>query len=230
MNANTDIRAAVPGEAVRAAARSRLYALFAQLFRYPEKPVFAALADGSLAAELRDTLAACLPAAAEDFDSRWATALRAGGDFDGYAAAYLAAFENDAPRPSISLYEGSYGQRRNDKPGLLLELKSFYRNFGLAMGDNDLEDALPAELEFMQFLAAKQAQALVEGTDPRPYVHAQKDFLERHLGAWMPAVAGEAQDKLEKGCFTAAAELLAACVALDATGIAAEFAGPGGNA
>ncbi|MBL8489901.1 MAG: molecular chaperone TorD family protein [Rhodocyclaceae bacterium] len=223
MNANTEIRDLVPDEALRAAARSRAYGLFARAFRYPETEAFEDLADGSYAEALGEALRASFPAVTDEFDTLVVPWLAVTGDIEELEAAYLAAFENDAPRPSVSLYEGSYGEQRNEKPRLLLELKAFYRNFGLAMAANDMEDVLPAELEFLQFLAAKQAQALQEGRDPRPYLHAQRDFLARHLSGWLPALAGEMEARLGEGLFTALGRLLHRYVHLDAAWTAAAY-------
>lgn len=223
MNANTEIRNVVPDEALMAAARSRAYGLFARAFRYPETETFEELADGSYAEALREALQASFPAVTDEFDTRVVPWLTVPDGIEEFEAAYLSAFENDAPSPSVSLYEGTYGEQRNEKPRLLLELKAFYRNFGLAMAANDMEDALPAELEFLQFLAAKQAEALLEGRDPLPYLHAQRDFLARHLSGWVPALAGELEARLGEGSFTALGRLLSRYVDLDAAWTATAY-------
>jgi len=213
MNANTEFAAAVPQ--ARADARSRAYSLFAQAFRYPEREVFEALKDGSYVYELHDALAIALPQLANDFQNRFAPLLTIAGDIADFEASYLAAFENNLPLPSVSLYEGSYGARRGEKAALMLELKGFYRNFGLAMAANDLEDALTAELEFMQFLAAKQALAEEGALDRKPYVLAQRDFLERHLAAWLPALRTAITANLKQPFFPALADLASEFVTQD---------------
>lgn len=92
---------------------------------------------------------------------------------------------------------------------LILELKGFYRNFGLTMDarGNELEDTLTAELEFMHFLTAKQAQAELEGLPPNAYQRAQRDFLERHLVVWLPLVREEVKAKVATQFFVALTEL-----------------------
>jgi DMSO reductase family type II enzyme chaperone len=131
-------------------------------------------------------------------------------------AAYISAFETNMPQPSVSLYEGSHHLQGN-KPGLLLELKGFYRSFGLTMAEseNDLEDSLVAELEFMQFLTAKQAQAEDGSLDKSPYLRAQKDFLERHLAAWLPSLLADAEGKLNNPFYRALVVLANRFVASD---------------
>src|SRR5262249_14108557 len=77
-----------------------------------------------------------------------------------------------------------------------LELKAFFKQFGLTMNQaaGELEDSVTAELEFMQFLAVKEAKALESSGDCRPYRRAQHDFLVRHLGLWLPKLAQSASD------------------------------------
>ena len=90
----------------------------------------------------------------------------------------------------------------------MLELKGFYSNFGLQVDSkgNELEDTLTAELDFMQFLALKQAQAHLEGMSADAYKLAQKDFLERHLCAWLPLVRREIAEKVTTPFFVTLAE------------------------
>jgi DMSO reductase family type II enzyme chaperone len=58
----------------------------------------------------------------------------------------------------------------------------------------------------MQFLALKQAQAHLEGMSADAYKLAQKDFLERHLCAWLPLVRREIAEKVTTPFFVTLAE------------------------
>lgn len=227
MNTNADIRMMTEQRAAMADARSHAYSLFAQAFRYPESAVLEAIVDGSYGEALCGALSVAFPQFVGDFEQDYLPRITVAASMAEFEASYLAAFENNLPRPSLSLYEGSYGERRGNKPGLLLELKAFYRNFGLSMADNEMEDALVAELEFMQFLAAKQALAEQGVLDRVPYLRAQRDFLEHHLAAWLPELKATAGATLEYPFWLAMVELIAAFVALDRASIAAdqEFAG-----
>ena len=80
---------------------------------------------------------------------------------------------------------------------------------------NELEDTLTAELEFMQFLAAKQAQAEMDGLSANAYQRAQRDFLERHLATWVPLVRAEINAKVTTQFFVALADLTERFVAAD---------------
>lgn len=215
MNSNADIRNMTEPRAAMADARSRCYSLFAQAFRYPEGAVFETLVDGSYGEALREAISVAFPQLVTGFERDHLPRLAVAASMAEFEASYLAAFENNLPRPSLSLYEGSYGERRGNKPGLLLELKAFYRNFGLSMADNEMEDALVAELEFMQFLAAKQALAEQGMLDRLPYLRAQRDFLERHLAAWLPELKAAAGETLDAPFWLAMIELITAFVAMD---------------
>ena len=198
-------------------ARSRVYFLLATGFTFPTVELYAQYADGSYAEDLVSVLAASAPDLLKKYGAAILDALATDASFEDFEAAYLSAFETNMPTPSASLYEGSY-VHKNNRPALLLEIKGFYNNFDLVMDAsvNDLEDTLTAELEFMQFLTAKQAQAEDNGSAASAaYQLAQRDFLQRHLAAWLPsfnaAVAGQVRNRF----FQILAQLVNDFVALD---------------
>lgn len=199
-----------------AVARNRIYALLAMGFRYPDADSFAQLADGSYAETIAGALGVCAADMADGFQESSASGLQVVTSCQELESAYISAFETNMPEPSVSLYEGSHHLQGN-KPGLLLELKGFYRNFGLTMAgaENDLEDALTAELEFMQFLTAKQVQAEEGALEKSPYLLAQRDFLVRHLAAWLPALQAEAESKLKHSFYRVLTALTNDFVAFD---------------
>lgn len=206
-------------------ARNRIYALLAMGFRYPDEESFSQMADGSYAEAIAAALDVCAADLTVDFRESLAPVLQATSSREELESAYLSAFETNMPEPSLSLYEGSHHLQGN-KPGLLLELKGFYRTFGLSMADseNDLEDALTAELEFMQFLTAKQAQAEEGALDKSPYLRAQRDFLQRHLAVWLPALQAEAEGKLKHAFYRALTVLANDFVAFDVKAVARDVA------
>lgn len=212
-----DINSASQVEPIeKALARNRMYALLAKGFRYPDTDAFTLLTDGAYAETIAEAIKVCAPELRGKFEEQYAADLMIAAPVDALVSAYLNAFETNMPEPSVSLYEGSHHQRGN-RPALLIELKSFYLTFGLAVAesDNDLEDGITAELEFMQFLTAKQAQAEDEGLQSKPYLHAQRDFLERHLAAWVPALQAEASAKLKHPFYVALVGFAADFVAHD---------------
>jgi DMSO reductase family type II enzyme chaperone len=210
-------------QAEKSRARSQIYALLAMGFRYPDENTFKFVSDRAYVETLVNALATCAPSLLEKFNQSIVTDLTIDLTRQEMEALYICSFETNTPSPSVSLYEGSY-LASGDKPSLLLELKSFYRNFGLAMAEmnNELEDALTAELEFMQFLSAKQAVAETGVLDRLPYLRAQRDFLQRHLADWLPAMKSEINNKLKSPFFTILATLAVDFIAWDAQQLAAE--------
>ncbi len=168
-------------------ARSNLYGLLAFGFGYPETDQHAQIVEGAFQLDVVRCITQCMPTEGIDIDTI-ADGLRdVGSRLDAFEAEYLNSFHTNMPTPSASLYESDY-VKGSDKPTILLELKAFYKNFGLTVAENsrELEDSLTGELEFMHFLAAKEAQSLTEELNVEPYVLAQDDFLSRHLAAWIP--------------------------------------------
>lgn len=201
--------------ALKAAARSNIYGLLAVGFRYPDAEAFELIRSGSFVQAFLDELAVGLPGAVDDISVHTNALSEAGTDLAAFENEYLRAFQTNAPTPSIPLYEGSYLPGAQ-KARILLELRGFYKNFGLDMnkGERELEDSLTAELEFMQFLAAKQSQACEEGA-PEPYLLAQRDFLERHLAVWLPQFEAQVAAKVSFVFYRSLASIARVCVERD---------------
>lgn len=211
----------------RAMARSRVYLLLAGGFSYPSPELHSGITSGAYAESLEAMLSASmLPLSGAD-PGPVKDALRTSASFEAFQSSYLTAFETNVPSPSASLYEGSYVSK-SQRAVLLLEIKAFYRNFGLGMANdvNELEDTLTAELEFMQFLAAKEAQADEGGESAAGYVHAQRDFLERHLVRWMPAFEEAVNSKVGDPFFVALSRLTNRFVAADLLDLQRRSASP----
>jgi DMSO reductase family type II enzyme chaperone len=73
----------------------------------------------------------------------------------------------------------------------LADIAGFYRAFGLEVSDNNRVrvDHISAELEFMYFLALKEAHALKDGKAEEREIcrEAQRKFLTDHLCRWTEA-------------------------------------------
>ncbi|MBI4550851.1 MAG: molecular chaperone TorD family protein [Candidatus Latescibacteria bacterium] len=89
------------------------------------------------------------------------------------------------------------------------DIAGFYGAFGLEMSDEQKErlDHLSVELEFMGFLAYKEAYALKHhGMDKADQCHqAQRVFLRDHLGRWAPVFLTRLKEKTESDLYTALA-------------------------
>jgi DMSO reductase family type II enzyme chaperone len=210
--------------ALVAMVRSRTYAALAGAFRYPTPEFFAEINGGAFAEELPALVTAVYP----DLDDEIASAvvtLCSANSLAEQQADYLRTFETSLPKPALSLNEGLYANPA-ERAVILLELKAFLTQFGLAMNDDlrEVEDSLMAELEFMQFLAAKEAQAIEFDRDARPYRHAQRDFLVRHLGRWVPRFAQDATE-IDSSFYRSIATIASNFVARDESALREVFAG-----
>ncbi len=220
-----DLQAEIKTDAaVNALARSYVYAALARGFSLPGRDGFDLLRDEAYVEGLASAIEICAPELLDNFESSVVPKLKIESDYQDFESTYLSAFETNMPDPSVSLYEGTY-LKSGGRPQLLLELKGFLNTFGLEMGKqaNDFEDTLPAELEFMQFLAAKQAQAEEGLISIAPYLKAQRDFLERHLATWMPTLCSEIDKSVKASFYRGLASLMMDFVQHDLEGIRREI-------
>jgi DMSO reductase family type II enzyme chaperone len=209
--------------------RSRTYAALAGAFRYPTPEFFAEIKTGAFAEELPTLVTAAYP----DLDDEIAGALVTLCSANSLAeqqADYLRVFETGLPKPALALNEGLYANPA-ERAAILLELKAFLTRFGLVMNEEfrEVEDSLMAELEFMQFLAAKEAQAIELDRDEQPYRRAQRDFLIRHLGRWVPRIAQDAAE-IDSSFYRSIATIASNFVARDESALREAFAGSGDSA
>ena len=89
-------------------------------------------------------------------------------------------------------YETSYGASHIFMQShQLADIAGFYKAFGLQPLTGERLDHLAAELEFMQYLAAKETYAKEHaGTEEVDVCRdAQRTFLKEHLGRWVGAFA-----------------------------------------
>jgi DMSO reductase family type II enzyme chaperone len=174
-----------------AAARSRAYALFVEALTYPDDELRETLTDGGLAQPLRE----CLTAISTEITNSpecW-RALQEVGDTDDLAIEFTRLFDAGASGPPCPLYGGLYA---GDRMAKMEEAVRFYNHFGLTLSDEqrELPDHITTELEFMHFLAYREVEALQAGVDPGSYRRAQRDFVKRNLGSWIPKLC----ERLEK--------------------------------
>jgi DMSO reductase family type II enzyme chaperone len=110
---------------------------------------------------------------------------------DSRQADYHQAFDVDGS----ALYEG-FHRPADGREGIFEDVMRFYDFFDLRLNDaeRDYPDHLVTELEFLSYLAQKESEARARGADPAPFLRAQRDFIARHLGVWIPAFAA----RLEK--------------------------------
>lgn len=110
-------------------------------------------------------------------------------------AEYLAAFEVGRGGKPVALFEG-INRPDNGRDGILQDLLRFYEFFDVRLNENDRDypDHLVTELEFLAWLCQQEHAAEGKGDDASPFRLAARDFLDRHLAAWLP----EFQRRLEQ--------------------------------
>lgn len=195
-------------DAARALVRSQLYRILALAFRHPEADGVATLAEltpalagapgGYVAEPVREAL------------SELGAALQ-GVALESLQEQYVATFGH-VTVPDCPLYETACGMGDAFlQPQILADLAGFYRAFGLEMAGDAREraDHLTVELEFMHYLAYREAYALERHGEERTVImqDAQRRFLEAHLGRWAPVLARAVSGRAD-GALGAAARLL----------------------
>lgn len=96
---------------------------------------------------------------------------------------YTSYFDVIYKKNGCHLREGEYMDEKSGISNLLLELKGFYKNFGLNLPLNELPDSIGIEFEFMYYLTHLYLKNLTESNKERESIilNAQEDFLIRHL-------------------------------------------------
>ncbi|MBI3989645.1 MAG: molecular chaperone TorD family protein [candidate division NC10 bacterium] len=173
-----------------AVARSRIYRLLSATFLYPEEERFSFLIKGVEEAR------GLLPFLPEDEGQKTQETLEA------FAASLrslsLEALQEEYRRifghlisqecpPYEAEYQCSHIFQQAQSLG---DIAGFYRAFGLEVSDQakDRLDHIAVELEFMSFLAYKEAYALAHHGEEAADLcrEAQQKFFHEHLGRWAP--------------------------------------------
>jgi DMSO reductase family type II enzyme chaperone len=167
-----------------AGARSYVYKLVAEAFTFPAPEIAASITSGAWLSELSSVAGRLpygpLPAPGDPdvLDGR-------GNDAGDLQRGYIGLFDVGRGQPYCPLYEGYH---RAGRMKLMEDLVRFYEHFGLKHTPGDQPDHVCAELEFMHYLAFKEAASLAGGRPVAGLPLAQEDFLGRHLCRWLPKV------------------------------------------
>jgi len=192
--------------------RSRLYGLLALGFGFPGKKL------NSSQAELRDVAATLYP----DLEPGEENVNLLAGRIESL---YINVIDGHDQKRACRPYETAW--RSGDRSMQQWEVKQFYTLFGLEKANNELPDHIVSELEFMHFLshqAVEASRGLLGGGDSmRRFVHAQKDFLERHLLQWVPKYCAALQEKLDEPFYLQLAALTARFIDDDLDWVTAQY-------
>jgi DMSO reductase family type II enzyme chaperone len=143
---------------------------------------------------------------------------------DELEAEYINVFDITPPCP---LYESDYRSDELSRRDVLEELLRYYEHFDIKLGDRgkDYPDHLVAELEFMAFLAQKEARVLELRRDPGPYRRAQRDFLDRHLNRWVHLLDENIQRSVKEPFYKATSSFMGEFVRRHLSYLEASMAG-----
>jgi DMSO reductase family type II enzyme chaperone len=201
-----------------AVARSNLYKLLSIGYSRPSQDLYRFISSGEFEKALRKSI---LDIPWEPWQRQALGLLETDfalppGSFQDYESLYISIFDVGVPKAPCPLGEGFYriGSHRGE---VILEVLTFYKAFALAISDafKDLHDHIVAELEFLHFLTFKEQQAARERSDSDPYLRAQQDFIDRHLGTMFPGMRISAERVLKGGFFLTLIRLTELFVAWD---------------
>jgi DMSO reductase family type II enzyme chaperone len=174
-------------EETSAAIRSSLYKLLREAFSFPT-PEFHEFARSGQFAEAFKSVLNASPLASHGLDG---TAFFDGlgkfeSDFDSFQAEYIRLFDVGVAGPPCPIFAGEY--RSSSRMKIMEDLVRCYEYFGLSLSRDkfELPDHVTVQLEFMHYLAFREAHAVQIKATPEDYRRAQRDFLERQLATWLP--------------------------------------------
>ncbi len=168
-----------------AGARSRLYAVLASVFAFPDQELHSAVRDGALSRSLAEVCAVLpydLPAGAT------AGLADAGASYADFESEYIRLFDVGAGGPPCPLYGGVY---QGDRMKVMEDATRFYNFFELHVSADmrELPDHITTELEFLHYLTFRESELPPDGPETAWLRRAERDFLERHLCRWVPKLA-----------------------------------------
>ncbi len=179
----------------QAAARSNLYALMADVFRYPDEAFRSFVKNG----ELVDALNGMIPNLPYEFavtdQERDALTFPESLTDDDIEAEFIRLFESGPGDPPCPLIEGKYNKDSNRR-AIFEDLIRFYNHFGVSYKEgpqDDRPDHITYEMEFMHYLAFLTVKALQDDKETHGYLLAQKDFLKHHQTKWTSRLAERMQ-------------------------------------
>lgn len=213
MNDTTDANNA-PATSALAAQRGRAYGFLAAAMEYPEGELTDLIRAGEIRQRAQSLFCDLYPELKEAID--WNALADAGKD-DELSIEYTRLFDvGGASGPPCSLNSGS--ENSDARMQLLEELVRFYNYFGLTAGEteaNELPDHLTTQFEFMYYLCQEEAESIAAEEEADDYRRAQRDFLNRHPGQWVPHLSLKLQEHAAPAYYQALGRLMARFIGLE---------------
>ncbi|MFP4445884.1 MAG: molecular chaperone TorD family protein [Desulfosudaceae bacterium] len=183
-------------EAKQMAARSNMYALLADVFRYPDSEFLAFVRQGELR-QVVPEMAADLPFSF-GLDAEGTARLQIPDEIgnDDVEAGFIRLFEAGPGDPPCPLVEGKHVKDANRR-AIFEDLIRFYNHFGLSYDEGSHEDRpdhIIYEVEFMHYLSFLTLRAVQESKNLHDYLLAQRDFILHHLIKWSELLAQRLRD------------------------------------
>lgn len=190
----------------RALARSALYQLLSQALAYPTPEAVAAIkgADLPRALEAAPLLAPEVVGPLSVFAERLRD-LDAAALSEEHRRVFTHVMSADCP-PCETFYTASHVFQETQD---MSDIAGFFRAFGLELSEKGRPDHVSVELEFMQFLAYKEAYALANHGPAKARLcrEAQRKFMRDHLGRWVLHFTERLSRKAGGGYFAELASL-----------------------
>ena len=170
------------------AARSFLYGLLGECFGYPDEEFADSVRSGALARRIAELAPAIDPALLAGLDL--ASLADATATQHALAVEYTRLFDAGARGTGCAL---NGGLQVGPQMKVMEEAVRFYNHFGLTPGEQqkELPDHLTTELDFLHFLSCGEHERGSRGEPATAYVLAQRDFIARHPGRWIPVMRGK---------------------------------------
>ncbi|MBI1746302.1 MAG: molecular chaperone TorD family protein [Acidobacteria bacterium] len=207
-------------------ARSYIYRVLSASFLCPNQEYLTFLTQEAEAHWLREAFAILTNEAHKDpwdalkaFEGEMAKAKELSAMESEYGHLFTHTMAKECPAYETQYGAGHIFQQTQE----LADIAGFYTAFGLEVSDQAKEraDHISVELEFMSFLAHKEAYALEHHGEEKATLcrEAQAKFLQDHLGRWAPLFATLLARKAGDGFYRALARFSEVYLALDATGL-----------
>lgn len=199
----------------RSLQRSHAYGFFAAAMEYPEGELTGLIRTGDIARQARELFCTIYPELETKID--W-NALAEAGESDALSVEYTRLFDiGGADGPPCSLNSGA--AKGDARMGVLEELVRFYNYFGLTAAEtdaNELPDHLTTQFEFLHYLGQVAVGCAESGEDaPDDYIRAQRDFVNRHPGGWVPLLNGKLKEHAAPAYYQALGELMERFIQLE---------------
>ena len=227
-------------EAIPISIRATAYELLAFTFRYPGPELAEAAASGEWADAAREVAEAL----ALELPEGWGEGLAGYGGRD--AGELLHALRAEAtrlfvgaPEPAVSPYEGVWRATDDGVQALLfvnphsMEVERFMKSCGVGRpeGTNEPLDCADAELEFLQYLASLELEAVREGDDEAA-LKARRDslgFLQSHLLSWIDDFRKEVEKHADTSFYLGLCEMTKGWLEIDEKALQESLSGKGGS-